>query len=111
MHLKKGIQTFSKLYHGSEIDEMCEDELKKLSQLLHWKIKISYCFFSACKGTGLKADKLGQHILFLYDACEYVHFVYKRRVARRLISESAIIQKYIKMGVISKDNNVTDKKV
>jgi hypothetical protein len=108
MQLKKSIRTFSKLYHGSDIDEMCEDELKKLSQLIHWEIQISYWFFCACKGTGIKADKLGQHILFLYDACEYVYLAYRRRVARRLISESAILQKYIQKGVISNHNDITD---
>lgn len=90
----------------SIIDGMSEEELKKHAQMLNWEIKVSYWFFKACISAGWKANKLGQHILHLYDTCEYVHQVYKRKVVRRLMKESAVLQKYIAMGVI-RDSETT----
>ncbi|GAA3945112.1 hypothetical protein GO495_31110 [Chitinophaga oryziterrae] len=111
MQLNKKLQPSSKRYHGSVIDKMSEDELKRYSKLLNWKIRILYWFFLMCKATGLKADKLGRRILFLYEVCIYVHFAYKCKVARRLIKESPILQKYIAMGVIRDDEGPSDTNV
>ncbi|GAA3916940.1 hypothetical protein GO495_19890 [Chitinophaga oryziterrae] len=111
MQLKKKLQTFSKHYHGSVIDRMSENELKHYSKVLNWRIRIFYWFFLICKATGFKADKLRRHILFLYEVCVYVHFAYKRKVARRLIKESPILQKYIAMGVIRNDEGPSDRNV
>ena len=98
MQLNKKLHPFSKRYHGSVIDRMSEDELKRYSKLLNWRIRIFYWFFLMCKVTGLKTDKLGRRILFLYEVCEYVHFAYKGKIVKRLIKESPILQKYIAMN-------------